>query len=70
MVKISYKGAISAASGTTAILYIICASAYAIAPSAAIKFFNSFFHGIDLTAITKQSMSFGSTLTGFVLMVI
>lgn len=45
----------TAAAVTIGSLYLICLGAVLLAPDGSIAFFNSWFHGIDLSAIRRQS---------------
>ncbi len=49
----------------TAVIYSICAFFVWIAPITTLKFFNSWFHAIDLTKIAS-TISFSSFLIGLV----
>lgn len=51
------------------VIYIVCAAAILIAPLESIKFFNLFFHGIDLTKITKVPI-LSEVVIGFIISVI
>lgn len=54
----------------SAILYIACALLVVIAPNFATTLFSNLFHGVDITQIAAKSISLGSTLVGFVEVVI
>ena len=66
----------SALALTLAIVYTLCAAAFALWPGATLEFFNAWFHGIDLSALKPPSEKFtlgifiyglgGIVLTGFV----
>ena len=45
---------------------LLCAIFVLIFPGTAMSFFNNIFHGIDITQITKTSVSFGSIIIGLI----
>ena len=51
-------------------MYIICAMLIAIIPNAALALFNNLFHGIDITKIADTTFSLGTTIIGFIEVVI
>ena len=51
---------------TSAIVYVICAVWYAIAPKSLIGYGNYLFHGIDLTSIATKTVTFSSAIIGLV----
>jgi len=55
--------------GVSAILSLLCAILLVIAPQAALKFFGSIFHGMDITKIAT-SVTFLGVLKGLVAIVI
>jgi len=55
---------------TSGILYIICAIWFWLSAKTALLYFDSLFHGIEVSAIAEQSLTFGSTILGLVLIVI
>ena len=48
------------------IAYIVCALLIAIAPEGTLSFFGALFHGIDITKIAATNLTIGSTILGFV----
>lgn len=66
----------SALAVTLAIIYTLCAAAFALWPSATLEFFNAWFHGVDLRVLQPTARVFtlgvflyglsGIVLTGFV----
>ncbi len=48
---------------TTAALYSVCAAAFALAPSATLDFFDTWFHGLNLAGLQAGAKPF--TLGGF-----
>ncbi len=52
--------------GVSGIVYLVCAAFFAIAPKATLGFFKDMFHGIDITQIGRTAVPFGSTVAGFV----
>jgi hypothetical protein len=61
-----------ALSVTAAILYVVCAAAFAWAPDATLDFFNAWVHGVDLSVLKPGAKPFGwgTFLYGFVGLVI
>lgn len=53
--KLSEKGIATAAATLTAISYIICFAIVLIFKESSMKFFNLFFHGIDLTSLATTT---------------
>ncbi len=51
---------------TSGVLYVVCAAAVALFPQATIKFFNSWVHGLDLTRIAVNSISWSGFFKGLV----
>jgi hypothetical protein len=66
----------SALAVTLAIVYTLCAAAFALWPGATLEFFNAWFHGVDLRALQPAAKAFtldiflyglsGIALAGFV----
>ena len=52
---------------TSAIIYLVCAIAYWFWPNLVINYGNYLFHGIDITAITSKTITFGNALVGLVI---
>ncbi len=52
----------------TGALFLACAIAYALAPSATISFFSILFHGIDFQKVAV-AMTLGGAIGGFILSV-
>lgn len=55
-----------ALAATSGIVYILCAAAIALWPRATISFFNSWVHGVDLTRIAVESLSWSGFFKGLV----
>ena len=52
---------------TSGIIYSICAAAVRLWPAGTVRFFGSWFHGIDLTKIyNAQPFGFGTFLIGLI----
>lgn len=49
-----------------AVLYTTCAAAFALWPQATLAFFNTWFHGLDLSALQAEAapMTFGGFVAG------
>ena len=69
MDKLNLKHFTFTVTSFVAIWYILCVAFIAIAGSTAVKFFNLFFHGLDLTKIMKTP-TIVETIIGFVLFII
>ena len=52
------------------IFYILCAIIIAITPQIALDFSKHMFHGIDITQIARTSIPIGSTVIGFIEIII
>ncbi|MDA8259223.1 MAG: DUF5676 family membrane protein [Betaproteobacteria bacterium] len=60
---------------TSAILYLVCAAAFALRPQGTLEFFSAWFHGLNLRALEATAQPFtsgvffyglsGVTLSGF-----
>ena len=48
------------------IAYVVCALLVAVAPEGTLSFFGALFHGIDITKIAATNLTIGSTILGFV----
>lgn len=68
--KLSPNGVAYALAAVSGILYILCAIFVAIAPDATLGLFASLFHGINIELIAQKSVSLGSTIVGFIEIVI
>ena len=67
MERINIKHFGSAVGTTMALLYLGCALVRAVAGrNAAITFFNSLLHGVDVTSIIRMDMSLWEAAVGFV----
>ena len=67
--KLSINGIAIASAVLTAISYIICFAIVLIFGESSLKFFNLFFHGIDLTSlVTNPNITTG--VIGFIISVI
>lgn len=55
---------------TSAIVYLICAVWYVIAPKSLISYGNYLFHGIDLSSIASKTITFSSAIIGLILIFI
>lgn len=64
--ELNPKAIAFALAGVSGALYILCAIFIAIAPEAAISLFASLFHGVNIELIAQKSISFGSTVLGFI----
>ena len=67
---INVKFAAYASGITGGIVSLVCAFFYYIAPSGTLKVGNYLMHGIDLTMIAKQDMSFQKVIIGLIVAVI
>ena len=67
--KLDMKHFVATATTFISVLYIICAAVILYAPIESIKFFNLFFHGMDLSRIAKSAV-LSDVLLGFVFSVI
>jgi len=47
-------------------VYVLCAIFIAIAPQTALSLSKDLFHGIDITQIARTTVTLGSTVAGFV----
>ncbi len=56
----------NAAAVTVAIIYIVCAGAFIVAPEFAMSIGKSWFHGIDLSAFSAPEITVSSFLLGIV----
>ncbi|MEK6974421.1 MAG: DUF5676 family membrane protein [Nanoarchaeota archaeon] len=52
------------------IVYILCALFFAIVPQTTLNLFKDMFHGIDITKITNAPVPLGSTIIGFIEIVV
>ena len=52
---------------TTTIFSLVCAILFWLAPQISLTIFNSLFHGIDLTKIAKNDLTFGSVILGLII---
>ncbi|MBI5798184.1 hypothetical protein HZA98_04755 [Candidatus Woesearchaeota archaeon] len=52
------------------IIYVGCVILFAIAPQATLKYSKDLFHGIDITQIAASNISLGSTIIGFIEIII
>ncbi len=64
--KLSEKGIATASAVLTGITYIICFAIVFVFGEASIKFFNLFFHGIDLSSLATNP----NIATGFIGLII
>lgn len=64
--KLNAKKVAVSLAAVSAILYIACALLIVVAPDFTLNLFSNLFHGIDITQIAGQPVSFGSTLLGLV----
>jgi len=60
----------NALSFVTGVIYVICALGLTFAQDLYVSYVNSFFHGINLTALITKEMTLVSTITGLVTAVI
>ncbi|MDP1695975.1 MAG: DUF5676 family membrane protein [archaeon] len=67
---LSYRKIAIALSTTAGILYILCAALFVIAPNFFLNIVKDIFHGIDITQIAQSSVSFSSTVIGFIEIII
>lgn len=70
MAKLDVKGVTYASAIVTAIIYVVCAVAFWLAPRGATNFFNYLFHGIDLASVGTKALTLGSAAIGFVIAVV
>lgn len=68
--KLNPKAVSFSLASVAAILYIICAIFFAIAPGLTLTFFKDMFHGLDITKIARTGTPIGSVTAGFVEIVI
>jgi hypothetical protein len=59
------KQAIAAVVSFVAAVYVLCAAFIMLAPAASLRFFNLWFHGIDLTLVQKTPV-FRDVFLGFI----
>lgn len=64
--KLSPKIVSLSLSTVSGIVYILCAIFIAISPQAALSLSKDLFHGIDITQIARTTVTLGSTVAGFV----
>jgi len=67
--RLDIKHFVASVTTFISVIYIICAAVILIAPIESIKFFNLFFHGIDLSRIAKSAI-LSDVVLGFVFSVI
>ncbi len=65
--KLDTKAVGFASASVAGILYILCALLFWFVPDSAIRLFNYFVHGIDLTAIARFNISFKQNIIGLLL---
>ncbi len=68
--KLSEKRVAFSLAIVAGIVYIVCAILVAIAPAWTVNTFGALFHGIDISQIARESVPFGSTITGLVEIVV
>ena len=68
--SINVRTAAYAGGITGGILSVICAFLVYIAPAGTLNLFNSMMHGVDLTMIAKNNMTFGSFIAGLIAAII
>ncbi|MBI4144387.1 hypothetical protein HY486_04015 [Candidatus Woesearchaeota archaeon] len=66
MEKINQDALVKAVTGTTGILYVICALLFYVAPAKALGWIAPVLHGIDITKIAAQNLTFSSFLIGLI----
>ena len=69
MEKLNWKVVSLALASVGGVLSLLCAAIIMIWPGS-LKYLGAIFHGIDMTAIAKTDVSFGSVILGFVEVVI
>lgn len=67
--KLNAHAAGSSCAAVVGILYVICAVAYALAPSATLAFFNLLLHGLDLRKVAA-TMTWGGVIGGLIISVV
>ncbi len=68
--SINVKNASYAGGITGGLLSAICAFLVYVVPTGTLNLFNSMMHGVDLTIIAKNDMTFGSFIVGLIAAVI
>lgn len=64
--KLNTKKVAYSLATVSGIAYIVCALLVAVAPEGTLSFFGALFHGIDITKIAATNLTIGSTILGFV----
>ena len=68
--KLNEKAVAYSLAAVSGIIYVVCATLITIAPEATMGFFGSMFHGINIQLIAQKTVSLGSTVVGFIEIVI
>ena len=68
--KLNEKVVGTALGFTSAIVYIVCAVWYSLAPKGLITYGNYLFHGTDLDSIARKSATFSNVIVGLILIFI
>lgn len=68
--KLNPKVVALSLAGVSGIVYAVCAALFAIAPRATISAYADMFHGVDLRQIARTAVPLGSTIAGFVEIII
>lgn len=55
-----------AAAATTAVIYVVCAAFFVLAPDLSMEIAKTWFHGIDISLIDTRTVSIGSFVLGLV----
>ena len=70
MEKLSEKRVALSLASVSGIVYIVCAILIAISPEWTMASFGALFHGIDISKIARSPVPLGSTVLGFVEIVV
>lgn len=64
--KCNPSASANAAAVTTAVIYVVCALFFMIAPGLSMAITKTWFHGIDISLIDARTITFGSFILGLV----
>lgn len=70
MDKLNEKKVAFSLAGTSGVIYVICAILVAISPVGTVKVFGYLFHGIDVSKIMRESVTFMGTVIGLIEIII
>lgn len=68
--KLNAKVVSFSLAAVSGIAYILCAFFFALAPQPTLNFFKDMFHGVDITKIANAPVPLGSTIAGFIEIVV